>query len=82
MRFFSAYTTLLMCLVRSIAASENPIMYPGTSVSVAAGSTIEIQWDPTAGSKISLKLRYGNPANLNEGTSIAGKSFYQVFHPI
>jgi len=71
MKIFSLYTTLLSCLVASIAASENAITYPGSSVSVAAGDTINIQWNPSAGSKVSLKLRYGNPANLNEGTTIA-----------
>jgi hypothetical protein len=71
MRFYSVCSAVLSVLAGLAAAGQNPIISPGDGVTLAAGNTTEIQWTPTAGSKITLKLRYGPTTNLLTGVTIA-----------
>jgi len=72
MRFSTVYTIALSILVGIVAAGpQNPIVYPSTGDALQAGAQVEVQWTPTAGSKITLKLRYGPTTNLLTGVTIA-----------
>jgi hypothetical protein len=71
MRFYSVCSAALSVLAGLAAAGQNPITVPSVGAILAAGNTTEIEWTPTAGSKITLKLRYGPSQNLLTGVTIA-----------
>jgi len=71
MRFYSVCSAVFAVLAGLAAAGQNPITAPGVGVSLNAGDTTEILWTPTAGGKITLKLRYGPTSNLKTGVTIA-----------
>jgi hypothetical protein len=71
MRFYSVCTALISALAGLAAAGQNAISVPGVGASLNAGDTTEIQWTPSAGSKVTLKLRYGPTTNLLTGVTIA-----------
>jgi len=71
MRFYAVCSAVFSVLAGLAAAGQNPITVPGVGVTLNAGDTTEIQWTPTASSKITLKLRYGPTTNLLTGVTIA-----------
>ncbi|KAK7554487.1 Ser-Thr-rich glycosyl-phosphatidyl-inositol-anchored membrane family-domain-containing protein [Phyllosticta paracitricarpa] len=72
MRFSSAIPIIIAGLSAfASAAGENAFVVPMSGFNPEAGKDTTIQWEPTAGKTITLKLRQGASSNLGSGTTIA-----------
>ncbi|KAK7564544.1 Ser-Thr-rich glycosyl-phosphatidyl-inositol-anchored membrane family-domain-containing protein [Phyllosticta citricarpa] len=75
MRFSSAIPIIIAGLSAfASAAGENAFVVPMSGFNPEAGKDTTIQWEPTAGKTITLKLRQGASSNLGSGTTIAAHS--------
>lgn len=72
MRFSSVIPIIIAGLsALAAAAGENAFIVPMSGFNPEAGKDSTIQWDPTAGKTVTLKLRQGASSNLDSGTTIA-----------
>ncbi|KZF23791.1 hypothetical protein L228DRAFT_238310 [Xylona heveae TC161] len=71
MRFSVA--VILSALAAAVAAqsNDNPFKYPTGGWGFKAGSSTEIDWDPTTSGTVTILLREGANSNLSPGTAIA-----------
>ncbi|KAK7542725.1 uncharacterized protein J3D65DRAFT_600443 [Phyllosticta citribraziliensis] len=73
MRFSSAIPIIIAGLsALAAAAGENAFIVPMSGFNPEAGKDSTIQWEPTAGKTVTLKLRQGASSNLGSGATIAG----------
>ncbi|KAK8186365.1 Ser-Thr-rich glycosyl-phosphatidyl-inositol-anchored membrane family-domain-containing protein [Phyllosticta citribraziliensis] len=72
MRFSSAIPIIIAGLsALAAAAGENAFIVPMSGFNPEAGKDSTIQWEPTAGKTVTLKLRQGASSNLGSGATIA-----------
>ncbi|KAK8175388.1 Ser-Thr-rich glycosyl-phosphatidyl-inositol-anchored membrane family-domain-containing protein [Phyllosticta citrichinensis] len=72
MRFSSAIPIIVAGLsALAAAAGENAFIVPMSGFNPEAGKDSTIQWEPTAGKTVTLKLRQGASSNLGSGATIA-----------
>lgn len=75
------FSTALFALVSAglaFAQSPNPFNIPPGGYQTSAGSAVNISWTPTTQGTVSLYLRSGDSAYLNNGTAIACKKEYTL----
>lgn len=74
MKFFASVLALASAAVVYAQSNPNPFNIPTSGLQTSAGSVVNLTWTPTTQGTVTLSLRYGNAAFLNQSGTIACKS--------